>query len=432
MSPYTRFQRAQRTTQGAVVENVIFFHRYLRRLTQLSVPATTNMPAIHHRLLQAENYRAPLHRLPDELLSLIFHQVILCFEWKEQLIVHELAAINSVCARWRNIALYTPELWSSILYQNMTGKGKHYHVARKRAETRIRTYLERSKQCAIDVYFHVSDNPALSKSVSLQAARFFAKTILPQLSQCRTLHLKFPTRAQLMHIFPLAGPLDRLRSFSCVGPLDMAAVIIEELPIAIFEDKTILQLVDFEIDSSIPLSTSNIDGVGLRSLAINGSEQMWNDTLGLISRASPLLQTLYIDLPFQSRNILPNHAWTPVPENSFHSLPLDQRPQLSLPNLRDLACDAGSLWDGFGTILEVPHITHATLDQFELLFTELEAGDEGPPPGFSEFSHLPSPKLLDTTPHLQYLTLSHVPSLHILLIKLLLSNRSIIMLTLFD
>lgn len=82
-------------------------------------------------------------------------------------------------------------------------------------------------------------------------------------------------------------------------------------------------------------------------------------------------------------------------------------------------------------MVDVPNITHASLDQFEYLFSELEGSAESEP-GLVAYSRLSDPKLLCPTPHLQYLTLTHVHYLDLLVIELLWFNPAIIMLKTLD
>ncbi|TCD65165.1 hypothetical protein EIP91_003021 [Steccherinum ochraceum] len=95
-------------------------------------------------LPQCDDY-APIHRLPPEILNLIF---VACqdavalparHKWSNTRSIHRWVRVIQVCHYWREVGLNTPRLWTDI-YMSGTDSPQ-----------RIRTFLERSQQAPLTI-----------------------------------------------------------------------------------------------------------------------------------------------------------------------------------------------------------------------------------------------------------------------------------------
>ncbi|KAK7471282.1 hypothetical protein VKT23_002690 [Stygiomarasmius scandens] len=109
---------------------------------QAFIDAVTAKANQLERLMQMkQSLLAPVRKLPDELLALIFERCSFdLFEEKEPAVVY-------VCSRWRNIALSTPALWSHLVLKPHAGR-KYYGP---RAQRALDLHLERSKFCPLTI-----------------------------------------------------------------------------------------------------------------------------------------------------------------------------------------------------------------------------------------------------------------------------------------
>ncbi|KDQ17438.1 hypothetical protein BOTBODRAFT_172478 [Botryobasidium botryosum FD-172 SS1] len=121
--------------------------------------------AIHQ---QYRNLRAPVHRLPTEIISLIFrfiepdslHTTLdTCARYSVPL------NVSSVSRRWRQVALSTPEIWSKIDMHSMSLAA---------------LFIERSKRAPLDV--------AVDQDPNMMAL------VLPHIDRWRALRAIIPTR----------------------------------------------------------------------------------------------------------------------------------------------------------------------------------------------------------------------------------------------
>ncbi|KAF8837263.1 hypothetical protein BDN67DRAFT_909567, partial [Paxillus ammoniavirescens] len=97
---------------------------------------------LQSRIAQITNETAPISRLPSDVLAIIFEESRrLLNQWpgpRRPLPVE--VQLSHVCARWRQVALSTPSLWTTIKVPIL-----HREVA-------VRAYLQRCNQSPLDIH----------------------------------------------------------------------------------------------------------------------------------------------------------------------------------------------------------------------------------------------------------------------------------------
>ncbi|KAG6331362.1 hypothetical protein ID866_7729 [Astraeus odoratus] len=135
---------------------------------------------LESRLEQAVRSQSPIFRLPEELLSLIFVTGVCNSGDEDPLLVSSLLL---VCRYWRDVAVNTPELWSTICV------GPHDSLEKTRRR------LVRSKSVPLDVAINFSprvDNPSAVTENIVRAMDL----LQPALWRTRSFRLSVPNRPQ--------------------------------------------------------------------------------------------------------------------------------------------------------------------------------------------------------------------------------------------
>ena len=101
------------------------------------------------------NSRASISRLPEEILALVFRQVLVQYEAEslvrtidamdKKLAPRPLLAITHVCSRWRRVAIASPFLWTHINMRN---------------DDLIQLFASRSQNAAVSVFCKVKRSSA--------------------------------------------------------------------------------------------------------------------------------------------------------------------------------------------------------------------------------------------------------------------------------
>lgn len=194
------------------------------------------------RLLAAKRNACTItYRLPREILGEIMWHAL------DHRGSYGLSAFERVCRHWRDVALGTPKLWSSIVATS------NMHVCVQE------TLLARAKQAplSIDISLTSNSDPILHGRATLLL--LLSKSNLPRI---RRLHLKlseksmetlgelYPTPVAAPHLHSLALSLDHdhaqtIRMFSCAGLPSLT--------------KLVIQSSDYHVNRLLPsLSSSNI------------------------------------------------------------------------------------------------------------------------------------------------------------------------------
>ncbi|KAH9886274.1 hypothetical protein C8Q73DRAFT_285588 [Cubamyces lactineus] len=140
-----------------------------------------------------KGYRSPALRLPPELLVLIFREVQVCFNCRPHGCAHCWLRVTWVCRYWREVALSTPALWTSI---------SSISACKRRQRAQLATTLERAAEMPLDVDLAISDHgeraPSLLASLFVHAHKF------------RTLRLELgnysPCQGSMQPFFELMTP----------------------------------------------------------------------------------------------------------------------------------------------------------------------------------------------------------------------------------
>lgn len=321
------------------------------------------MPATRRRILKAQNSEVALHRLPDEVLSVIFQLGVLSHDWDDMAIIEHLSTISGVCSRWRHAALSCPVLWTSIILCN-----PETTLVKRNTQSRIRTYLQRSKKAFINIKFYLEPQDYDgSKFIA-----FFRKVIAPHISHCRVLDLAVNTSAQMRSILPLEGSLDSLSSLQCdlgnAGSRFDRSWTGTPTPLSLLrEENNDAQLRSFKLYSKSPVSLEHVNGSNMLDICIKGSVELWADTLKLVSRSSSTLENLTI-----------HFADSPPPDvySSGQLLIADVSSKMVLRNLKRLTCSAKSLGTGLARALDMPNLTHLRLNDMNTLMGSRHAAQD--------------------------------------------------------
>lgn len=167
------------------------------------------------RAARIQNQKAAVSRIPSDVLSMIFEECRqLNPQWSGVLFhLHQSPVevrLSHVSSHWREVALTSPSLWSSI----------HYPFAHK--EDSLMEYLKRSNGSLLDVYIGPwRQHP--------QIERVLTNIILPHLPRFRQLVLDAVSREALASLLPTfrdvsAPALTRLRVM-CRGPMSTTGPI---------------------------------------------------------------------------------------------------------------------------------------------------------------------------------------------------------------
>ncbi|KAF8414924.1 hypothetical protein L210DRAFT_3539836, partial [Boletus edulis BED1] len=124
--------------------------------------------------------------LPSDVLAIIFEESrCLLNQWpgpRRPLPVE--VQLSHVCSRWRQVALSSPALWTTI------------RVPILHKETAVRTYFQRCKQCPLDIHI----GPMLSDKRIME---LISSLLLPRIPQFRQLILDTEDRQELFDVLGL-------------------------------------------------------------------------------------------------------------------------------------------------------------------------------------------------------------------------------------
>ncbi|KAH7907015.1 hypothetical protein BJ138DRAFT_1070830 [Hygrophoropsis aurantiaca] len=264
------------------------------------------------RVARITNQSAPISRLPSDVLAIIFEELRHLppspIRYQPALVEIQLSHVS---CRWREVALNTPSLWSSIRYPIL-------HRDRS-----LTAYLDRCGECLLDVHI----GPRSTSQASFQTV---ISTLLPRINRFRELTIDALGREELCALLSLfhnaTAPAMKRLKLNCQDAVNMRDLS----PIKIFQGGTPL-LSDIRLDG-IPLVLPSSGVTTLHLTAHLGS-------------AAALSQTAFFDLMscFSSLSCL--HLMGFILGNNraddFPAAPFE------LPSLRELLIHGNAVSTGF-------------------------------------------------------------------------------------
>ncbi|TCD61030.1 hypothetical protein EIP91_009134 [Steccherinum ochraceum] len=190
------------------------------------------------RLLAAKrNACTVTYRLPREILSEIMWNAL------DHRGSYGLSALERVCRHWRDVALGTPKLWSSVIATS------DMHVCVQK------TLLARAKQVPLYVDIALTDNPD-----PIQHGRATLRLLLSNITRIRQLHLTLSEQSMktLQDLFPSPVTAPQLRSLVLSLGRDHAHVLpmfnLDMLPAL---TKVIIRSSEYHVNRLLPSVTSS-------------------------------------------------------------------------------------------------------------------------------------------------------------------------------
>ncbi|KAF8290456.1 hypothetical protein DL93DRAFT_2092059 [Clavulina sp. PMI_390] len=219
--------------------------------------STTNKPEASARDPPV-NSRSVTYRLPVEILSGILLHVVEASSLMRR--TEPLNLVTSVCQRWRDVALASPQLWTGIVFRDSkTTYDANSNTILANLKSKIQAFLERSRNLCLDIVYRID-----YASDSASHTAHFQDLIAPHLTRCRTLHIRLSTLEQLQGIVPLPTGLEKLRSFNLDIPTVYTSYPLPPHPILIFNPDHGACLQHLRIASSY-ISFDNMTPQELRS-----------------------------------------------------------------------------------------------------------------------------------------------------------------------
>ena len=243
-------------------------------------------------------------RLPPELLSHIFHLVLLDSSglWRQEWIGH----LVSVSRRWRDVIHGCPNFWTAIVVQG-----------NRSLSSSVETHLTRSHNCLLDIeiqLFRDSECPRLEQCLGplIDHSRRWRSLVLClegmamqlSLESLSTIPLPSLTRAVIQNRSqhgPCSLRLLKSEQFPVLRHLEIEGFPWDNVPL--LPPLTTLKFKDMRrLGSSIPPVLSQLSSLKLTSLFISGSL----DSRWLLSNSLhlPFLEILTIDRTWKSKEVL--------------------------------------------------------------------------------------------------------------------------------
>ncbi|KAK7060815.1 hypothetical protein VNI00_000548 [Paramarasmius palmivorus] len=152
----TRMERLFRSTVSPSDRNVIVqflrdSEKELNTIKAAIMALESKRNGVKKKMERYRSLLAPVHRLPPEILVQVFVE---CCDENElrQKFVPPAYAISRVCGRWRELALSTPRLWSSLMINFYNWKGQGSRLASLTQE-----FIDRSRTMPLTLDLNFGD-----------------------------------------------------------------------------------------------------------------------------------------------------------------------------------------------------------------------------------------------------------------------------------
>jgi hypothetical protein len=185
------------SAEAAVVRGVLLeadaellaFDRDIDQLKAVLEQRRQGRRALHKLRNVHANLLSPINRLPPELLTEIF------LLWTKE--ASDVSVIAAVCSRWRELALSTSQLWSTIC-MDLDGENSHSDAKI------VQTWLKRSAMCPLSVTLEQYDEDDSDGHPVIDA-------VIPH--SHRLEYLSISTHKNMIHaLSPLKGQLPALKT----------------------------------------------------------------------------------------------------------------------------------------------------------------------------------------------------------------------------
>jgi len=268
-----------------------------------------------------------LSNLPSELISgafragLVPHKRAKLYPPDDSANIRFLTTISAVCSLWRDIALSTQDLWTTIAYECHANSGDRTEC--------LEAFLARSRNASI--FLHVT----FHRDSAVHVQRIHS-ILEPHLWRCRSFAILSNHKDISFQrvFFPLPGRLERLEEFAMleVGGGDAG-------PTTLFVENGAPSLCRLTIHSTltrgVPFTTDHIPTNTLTHLDLTISEVMHGQTLQFLRQCAAIVWLrfnvrTFVQLPFAFEPIqFPSLKTLSVQDN----LTLGFRSLFSTPNL---------------------------------------------------------------------------------------------------
>ncbi|EEB89219.1 hypothetical protein MPER_12708 [Moniliophthora perniciosa FA553] len=187
------------------------------------------------KLSQYRSLLSPVHRLPPEILQNIFTMFNDLPEEERWLRPSEMApvlAVSGTCGRWRDIALSTPPIWSSIAIRfEKRWDDQEYH----RMNLLTQLFVHHSQKSPLKLILHFDKLLSLYDEVVGLDVIPVLKTLVQHSKRWHTVEFRFITQAVMAHqvFMPITGRLPiltNLRLFGQGGSPDFHCDLFRDCP----------------------------------------------------------------------------------------------------------------------------------------------------------------------------------------------------------
>uniref|UniRef100_A0A0W0F760 F-box domain-containing protein n=1 Tax=Moniliophthora roreri TaxID=221103 RepID=A0A0W0F760_MONRR len=206
------------------------------------------------KLFRCRSLLSPVHRLPPEILGDIF-TILIDLPAKERWLsskTHPALAVSRTCGRWRDIAIATPSVWSTVaICFNITSCVR---LSYSQLHSLTRLFLDRSRRCPLKLVLDFDDRAPYRWDAQPHTISIL-KTLVQHSERWRTVELLYLKQSMIVHeVFaPIAGHLPILTDLTISSSNDWDDLAEDDdVYIDLFSDSPALTSISYE--PSCPLT----------------------------------------------------------------------------------------------------------------------------------------------------------------------------------
>ena len=261
---------------------------------------------------------SPTHQLPHEIISHIFLLGHRGCPLHDRAATIFLLSVTAVCALWRDVAISSSALWTSIYYDGTSiGSGEDRTREAEKVVARVEAFLSRSRYASLDIFVSCE----ISK---LKLGIAVVDLIRPHLQRCRSfqaacVEFSGDDHSPLRRLLPLPGPLPRLTN------LQITMSVPSHPPVLLVEPC-----------NASPLTTLHLLGRG----TVDASNIRTTTITDLLVNVAIRLTDVWWGWRVRERN---SNSLTSLVSCDFYGHGGEPLPPAHLPNLKRLATSLSSL-----------------------------------------------------------------------------------------